>query len=256
MIIESEQINLKTIEALANEDALAIKVKNFISKDLANALTEKIMAEGYRHYINAPSIGRIGMAFYEAEGRPELLEEYFEKANYHINELRDRCSPYVSPIDLLRCKLDEQWPAGAHLENLYGKKMFVGLSRVVEPNVYFLAHHDIFSKDAADSYHAKSLRGQFACNVYLNMPNNGGEIQIWRNEISAREFDGMRGDSYGIDPALLGDPCVEIKPEIGDVVIFNSRKMHAVTPSKDDARLSLSCFIGYRGTHAPLTFWS
>lgn len=38
MIIESEQINLKTIEALANEDALAIKVKNFISKDFSECI--------------------------------------------------------------------------------------------------------------------------------------------------------------------------------------------------------------------------
>ena len=152
--------------------------------------------------------------------------------------------------------LDESWPAGAHLENLYGRKMYVGLSRVVKPGICFLAHHDIFAKDAPDSYQAKSLEAQFACNVYLNMPTEGGALQMWDHDISPDQFDEMRGDSYGIDPALLGPPTLEIRPEPGDFIMFNSRCMHSVTPGVDDPRLSLSFFVGYRGNASPLTFWS
>ncbi|WP_340614752.1 hypothetical protein [Xenorhabdus thailandensis] len=70
------------------------------------------------------------------------------------------------------------------------------------------------------------------------------------------EFDAMRGDSYGIEPSLLGEPALEIRPDVGDLLIFNSRCMHSVTAGVDDLRLSLSCFIGYRGTENPLSFWS
>lgn len=66
----------------------------------------------------------------------------------------------------------------------------------------------------------------------------------------------MRGDSYGIDPALLGEPTLEICPSPGDLIIFNSKRMHAVSPGSDDLRLSLSCFVGYRGPATPLSFWS
>jgi hypothetical protein len=139
-----------------------------------------------------------------------LIEDYFDRATRNIAELRNRCAPYSSPVDTLRCMFDEAWPAGAHLESLYGRKMYVGLSRVVKPGVCFLAHHDIFAKDAPDSFQARSLEAQFACNVYLNMPTEGGALQMWDHDISPEQFDEMRGDSYGIDPALLGTPSLDI----------------------------------------------
>ncbi|MBI3523205.1 MAG: 2OG-Fe(II) oxygenase [Betaproteobacteria bacterium] len=196
------------------------------------------------------------MAFYEAENRPEFLNQYFDASLENIEELRSRCAPYASPIDTLRCYLEEVWPAGAQLETLYGKKMFVGLSRVVEPDVYFLAHHDYFKKDAPDVFHTHSLAAQFACNVYLAMPPEGGDLHIWSKEIDPHEFDLLRGESYGIDPVLLGPPDLILKPSPGDIIIFNSRKMHAVTPGRAIPRVSLSCFIGYRGMHTPLAYWS
>lgn len=176
------------------------------------------------------------MAFYETESKLELIEKYFNEAKNHIDDLRTRCLPYTSPIDLLRCNLDEVWPAGAMLESLYGKKMFVGLSRVVEPNIKLLAHHDIFHKDAPTSYHTKSLIAQFAANIYLTLPATGGQIQIWNREITPADF--------------------EIAPKLGELILFNSQKIHAVTPGTTASRLSTSCFVGYRGSHLPLTYWS
>jgi 2OG-Fe(II) oxygenase superfamily len=256
MLLEANKLNASCIEKLARNEILAVLVKGFVEPGVAADLTEKILSRGYTHYTNAPSIGRIGMAFYEAEGNPSQVTTYFEQAEKNLTDLRDRCAPLMCPIDLLRCALDETWPAGAMLETLYGKKMYVGLSRVVEPGVTFLAHHDIFAKDAPDSFHARSLQAQIACNVYLSMPTDGGGLQIWANEIAATEFDTLRKDSYGISPEYLGQPQLNIRPEPGDLILFNSRLMHSVTPGKETPRLSLSCFIGYRGPAAPLSFWS
>lgn len=134
--------------------------------------------------------------------------------------------------------------------------MSVGLARVVKPGIRFLAHHDILARDAPDSYQAHSLDAQFACNLYLSMPAEGGALQMWNHDISPDRFDALRGDSYGIDPALLGAPALQVRPEPGDFIMFNSRCMHAVTPGVADPRLSLSFFVGYRGNASPLTFWS
>ncbi|MGC1496023.1 MAG: 2OG-Fe(II) oxygenase [Sulfitobacter sp.] len=254
--IETDCLSADILAALFDEAIIAVRIREFIDADTCRVLAKKVLGKGFHHYENAAEIGRIGMAFYEAENTPKLLEEYFEGANSRISDLRNRCAPYVNPIDILRCQLDEHWPAGAHLEKIYGKKMYVGLSRVVEPNVYFLAHHDYISKDAPDSFQARSVHMQFAANIYLQLPETGGETEIWDKELSPQEFDDMRGSSYGISPDLLGDPDVVVAPKIGDLVIFNSHKMHAVRPSLDVPRLSLSCFVGYRGDHAPITYWS
>lgn len=234
----------------------AVLIKKFIEPSLAAELAKKILDLGYEHYTNAPSIGRIGIAFYEAEGDPFKVSNYFEQASKNLADLRERCAPLMCPIDLLRCGLDETWPAGAMLETMYGKKMYVGLSRVVEPGVTFLAHHDIFAKDAPDSFHAHSLQAQIACNIYLNMPTEGGGLQIWSSEIAPDDFDSMRKDKYGISPEELGPPSLRIQPEPGDLILFNSRLMHSVASGHDLPRLSLSCFIGYRGPATPLSFWS
>ncbi|MDX7992364.1 2OG-Fe(II) oxygenase [Xenorhabdus littoralis] len=255
-IIEVDRLDVTCIQKLAGQEILAIRVKNFVPNILAVQLGEKILGSGFDKYLNAPSIGRIGMAFYEAENEPSRVANYFESVFKNIDELRQRCSPYFSPIDQLRCILDEVWPSGALLETLYGKKMYVGLSRVVTPGITFLAHHDIFAKDAPDSFRAKSIQAQFAANVYLSMPSKGGALQVWKNKLSPEEFDSMRGDNYGIEPSLLGEPTIEIQPNVGDLLIFNSQCMHAVTAGTDDLRLSLSCFIGYRGLAEPLSFWS
>lgn len=256
MVVEGDAIESADLSRLAHGEALALRVRHFIPADLAATLAERLLSDGFDHYVNAPSIGRIGMAFYETGNQPALLQSYFDTALQNVSMLRERCSPFLSPIDLLRCSLDEVWPAGASLEQLHGRKMFIGLSRVVEPDVCFLAHHDIFEKDAPECFHARSLQAQFACNVYLQVPKQGGMLQMWEKDLSPSQFDRLRGSSYGIEPRVLGAPDVEIVPEAGELVIFNSRKMHAVTPSRDVSRLSLSCFVGYRGEHAPLTYWS
>lgn len=105
------ELEYGAIERLVLGDALAICVRNFIDKNIAAKLAAQIVGHGFQKYLNAPSIGRIGMAFYEAENQPHLMADYFESVFDPIEELRERCTPYVSPVDLLRCVLDEVFAA-------------------------------------------------------------------------------------------------------------------------------------------------
>ncbi|WP_295462493.1 2OG-Fe(II) oxygenase [uncultured Pseudomonas sp.] len=256
MLLELDALDTESLNRLADERLLAVRIRRFVPRPLADDLGKQILGNGFATYANAPSIGRIGMAFYEAENQRAQMDDYFASVAHNLEELRRRCRPYLNPIDLVRCVLDEVWPAGARLQTLWGRKMYVGLSRVVKPGVRFLAHHDIFAKDAPGSAEAESVVTQLACNVYLTMPSQGGELQLWAKELAPDDFDALRGDSYGIEPDLLGPPSLTIRPEPGDLILFNSRRMHAVTPGNDQPRLSLSCFVGYRGAAEPLTYWS
>jgi predicted 2-oxoglutarate/Fe(II)-dependent dioxygenase YbiX len=66
----------------------------------------------------------------------------------------------------------------------------------------------------------------------------------------------MRGNDYGVQVERLGEPDLVVRPDPGDLLMFNSRKMHAVSPGTGHNRLAVSCFVGYRGDNLPLTFWS
>ena len=101
MLLEATKLSGSCIEKLARKEVLAVLVKGFIEPGIAADLTEKILSRGYTHYTNAPSIGRIGMAFYEAEGNPSQVTTYFEQAEKNLTDLRNRCAPLMCPIDLL-----------------------------------------------------------------------------------------------------------------------------------------------------------
>ncbi len=240
---------------LANEEVLAIRVKGFLPEPLAVQLGDKILAPGFEGYINAPSIGRIGMAFYEAENQPLLIEDYFERATRNIAELRERCAPTPRrSIPCAACSTSPGRPALIWKTSMAARCMSAchGWSNPV-------------CVPRSSRHFRQGRPGQ------LSGPQPGGAVRLQRvpehadrgrcaadvdDDISPDRFDEMRGDSYGIDPALLGPPTLEVRPEPGDFIMFNSRCMHSVTPGVADPRLSLSFFVGYRGNASPLTFWS
>ena len=168
---------------------------------------------------------------------------------------REFFEPYLSPMDRLRLELDEEWKHGASLLDLGDGKMFCGLFRVLSGGV--LAHEDKLERDHHRELPERlNYTAQLAANIYLNVPDQGGNILSWNKSLGDHEYDELRGDSYGIEPKLLGPESSSIKPCTGDLIFFNPRKPHAITPSKGGERVTISTFILYGGSKKPLYFWS
>jgi len=249
-------LNADHIRALARNEIRIIQVQSFVSRAAAQVISGGAVELGYKPYINVDNVRRIGMAYYETEHEDGLIKQYFASARSCLEQLRAACDPVGSPMDTVRCLLDEVWPAGANLQTLFGKKMFVGLSRMVEPETTFLAHHDIFADDAPGMSESESVVSQFGANVYVQMPEKGGELLMWHRNMSTAEFDEMRAGEYGIHIDKLPRPDVVLKPGVGDLLIFDAHKLHAVASPKDRARFALSFFVAYRGDDQALTYWS
>lgn len=252
----ASKLSQQHLLALAHNEVRVIHVKGFASPEASQTISGGQTDLGFRAYINVDQVRRIGMAFYETENKEDLIEDYFAVVHENQNAFRDACRPFGSPLDTFRCLLDEVWPAGANLQTILGRKMFVGLSRMVEPNTTFLAHHDIFAEDAPGHMEAESLKAQFAANIYFQVPEKGGELLMWHRHMTTKEFDERRKGQYGIAINELPEPDVVIKPGTGDLLIFDSRRIHAVASPQDQARVAVSFFIGYRGDDEPLTYWS
>lgn len=254
--VQASELTSDLLHDLCTGKIQALQVKNYYPKEIAGQISERLLAAGNGHYINAPSIGRIGMAYFEASGKAALLNKYYNDAIRNINSIRDAFHPYYSPLDKFRLELQEQWLPGCNIESIDNKKMFVGLCRIVDENIDFLPHQDIFSRDAAGSNIASSLVSQIAVNIYLQMAPKGGELEMWDLLMPTEEYDRLRNGSYGIPRGAIGPAHLTIKPEVGDLILFNANKFHAVRSSIGGKRISISCFMGFRGVNKPLTVWS
>jgi 2OG-Fe(II) oxygenase superfamily len=249
-------LSVQNLKDLISNRIQILRIPDFIDKQACHIISAGLQKNGYNDYLNAPSVGRIGMSYFETGLKPDLIQHYFDNAIGNIEVLRQACYPYPCPVDTLRCRLDEQWPAGCHLQTLYNQKMFVGLSRSMKPHTPLLPHHDMFGRHAPNTPESTSLISQFGMNVYVDVPAEGGELAMWMDEISDQEFLKKRGDHYAIPLELLKAPDFSIKPNNGDLILFNARKLHAVLPGSGTDRLTLSAFLGYRGDANSLTVWS
>ena len=101
-----------------------------------------------------------------------------------------------------------------------------------------------------------SVTSQAAANIYLQLPSLGGSLQIWSEELTKEEYEEQAQDSYGLQRSSLPSPTISIMPKVGDLIIFNSKKLHAISIGVGSRRITMSCFIGYGGPNAPLQYWS
>lgn len=187
-----------------------------------------------------------------------MKSRYFSEALKNSQAIRRIFSPYQQPIDTVRVCLDEIWPEGATLRTHNEKKMFAGLCRALENGQSIIPHEDKFERDVPQDGSDKVLpeKGQIAFNIYLQNPKKGGELELYTESLATEEYDRLRGDSYGIDRALLPEPAIRLKPEEGELILFNARNLHSVSPIVGDTRLSISSFITQETENGTLKFWS
>lgn len=234
----------------------AVVVKNFTDSKICNVASQKLMSSQIKEYTNAPGIGRVGISFFETSNNHEMEKAYFDQALKNINDTRKIFHPHPSPMDRLRLILDEIWPAGSNLDTRNRQKMFVGLCRSLENSREILPHEDVLERDDPSNLGQPPLKVQIAANVYLQVPEKGGELELYPTKHTTELYDALRKNSYGISRDKLPKPMLTIKPETGDLVIFDANHTHSVAKVEGVVRLTISNFIGYRGDDYPLKVWS
>lgn len=259
--MQAFEIDIDQIKSLLNDEAQILKIKSPYDEKTAEQIKYKItssMAMGY--YSNAPRIGRIGMAFFESIQSPEKRDFYYKNTEKWNRELQQSCFPFLSPIDYIKSQLDLAWPSGAKLASFDGQKMFSGLARIFKEGASAEPHQDIFLRDAPELGHKLKIKEQIAFNIYLDMPEEGGEIELWNWKAKDSDFENLRNSnpslSYAFDRNKIPSCDITYKPKKGDILLFNPRHVHAVTACFGKPRLTISTFIGYTGDDDPLVLWS
>jgi 2OG-Fe(II) oxygenase superfamily len=264
----AKSLMFKDVLELLQGKYLALCIPNYYPQAEAQEVSEELIKQKtLERYLRAPDVGvqRTGITFFETNGSVELLERYYEQARFLIKNLRQACFPYLSPIDKLRLDLGDIWLPGASIENIHGRTMLAGIARVFEDGCELPPHQDILLRDVLDAGIAptrpyEDLITQLSSNIYLRIPEIGGELEIWDSKPTIAEQQAIRDEEYEyegiIDKVNLPPATVAIRPEVGDLILFDSGRIHAVRPSQGGSRASMSIFIGYRGQDKPLTYWS
>jgi len=269
-------VSLKTANTLLVSDLMdlfeekiyALRVLNYYPLAQAEQVSQKLIQDvNLERYRRVPDLGviRSGITFFETNGSIDMLERYYKEAPEFIQNLRKNCFPFLSPIDKLRLDLGDMWLAGAYIEDIHQRRMLAGISRVFEDGFELPPHQDMLVRDILDgalppSRLYEDLKTQVSGNVYLRCPEVGGELEIWDLKPDRVEQQSIRDDEYQyegiIDRESLPSPAVVIKPEVGDLILFDSGRIHAVRSSVGGPRVSVSMFVGYRGVDKPLTYWN
>lgn len=256
LLTTKEDFSHEHILSVAKKENFAVLVKNFCSEDGLRVARQQLT--DYRSQEQSTVDGdfwRLGFPYSEITD-DETRAKYHAEAPGSIARLRGMFAPYASPLDELRLLLDERWQAGAELLRIGGKRCFVGVCRFQGSSVDLVPHSDRVERFLPAGYES-DLQAQLSTNIYVNVPENGGELELWDLELDEDAYAELVGDrAYGIDRDRLPPPTSVVKPEPGDLALLNPRLIHAVSPSQDSTRITIGSFIGYQGEDRPLAYWS
>ncbi|GAA4642380.1 2OG-Fe(II) oxygenase [Gordonia humi] len=250
----AEEFSADHLLRLLKGDVFAVRVTGLVDAVALDGLRERLVGrDDHGPLATDPQFRRIGQAF--SETRDGAESTYFDHAAGHRRDLRARAAPYPYPSDTVRILLDEAWPSGATLLSWHSRKFFVGVARYQQAGVDLEPHTDNLHRNLPDD--DLGIRRQLSVNVYLDVPDAGGELEIWDAYPSEDDYRGLSGERvWGIDRADVGEPALTVRPTIGDAIFIDPRRVHAVAPSADRPRVTVGVFIGVRGGDEPLAVWS
>jgi hypothetical protein len=159
----------------------------------------------------------------------------------------------VDPFALCRDALGAHWPGHVKVGRHRGRELGAGVAR--EPNQGFVVHFDDALREFSDDLLDVNLVAQFAFNLYLSVPEAGGETVVWRHRWEPSDEAFRLPCSYGYSDEVVGDAeSFELKPAVGQALLFNPRFFHAVRPSEDSRRIALGFSMGLSDTGELLTW--
>ncbi len=261
-ILNTSLLEAKAVKALLKGELLAIRIYPFIEPTLSITWKRKIKESGgFTRYSVAPNVEvqRSGYSFFETRNSDERTERYYEAAAETQPLMDSIFAPTPDPLYTLHDKMRKMWPTGAQAENITGRDMVPGAIRIYEADaVHGLPpHQDLLVQDAPESPRAQSMLGQLAANVYLDVANEGGELELWNYEPTQEQVKEIWISEIGaLDKSKIPAEQVVLKPRPLELILFRSTCIHSVRPSKGGIRSTASAFFGYYGDDKPLTYWA
>ena len=240
---------------------LALRVFPFVGSNTCKKWQKDLKSKGtLSRYSNAEDVpvNRIGMTLFETENKAEKIVEYLEVGQKTQDAIRDIFGA-INPLDQIINTLNSSWTFGCQIQELSNKKMNPGIIRSFEAssNGGLPPHIDSLLKDLPDSHEFDNIQCQLAANLYFDISETGGALELWNYAPSENELENLYTGSYDfIDTTKIPVASKKLLPKQGELILFRSNCVHAVNSSQGGTRSAASCFIGYYDKLSALTVWA
>lgn len=231
-----------------------ICVPGFLSRKECQDLSRRAEELEFKDYLNVtPRIGRVGITVFEYDsiGKPGYFAAV-EQANGRIANITDGiCNPLQRVINWLKTMSSQGQVSVAH-EPGFGP-YFAGLFRRIEEGT--LIHVD-FAPAEHPHWSVAQVTSQLAFNIYIKCPDaEPGIVRIWKKQWNAHDDAQKIQGSYGYTPNVVENvPSAEIVPQLGMLMVINTRNFHHVSPAAG-TRIAISSAIG-RMPNGDVVLWS
>jgi hypothetical protein len=263
-VLEDAELTFAGVKALIDDDVLVLRTRHFCSSRtcavIAAYVGESALEEYY--YVSdsgvdakrtALGVQRIGTPFSSTYFDNRGAEVYHARAVDSMDAVRRVCAPDENPIDRLAGTLGKIWPHGCNIGLFpdHNRPMWAGICRTIRADssetVGRQPHFDCLPDTILP------LSRQLSANIYVKLPDTGGELEIW----DVPEFNRAAISATGPGDDLRSQlPApVLVSPTKCELVMFNTRKPHAIRSFPSGCRTSIQCFIGVKPDGA-LVLWS
>jgi hypothetical protein len=223
--------------ALIESRIPAVRIDDFATDAERRQLLEGLLGHACRTS-SIKQVTRLGISQYE-QGLRATKEGYFAQARQLDKDFSRIFTQSFPPLQRLIGKLGEAgFDADIMCEPGLGR-YFAGNGKL--RNGFSPIHVDFAAQDSA-GWAIAAAKAQLAWNLYLRIPEQGGELLLWDKLWTPQDDVHKARDSYYYnDEVVRGAPMLTVSVRPGEVILINSRNYHAVTQAQD--RLAFGSFI-------------
>jgi 2OG-Fe(II) oxygenase superfamily len=241
-------LTAESFTALLHREMLALRVRGYFD------VTPDAVARAVSALEPVEGANRQPVSYGAAT--PDLLsaprERYFERARSQAAALGEIFGNQPTPFTLLQRDLARLWGAGVEIARIDGGTMAPGTIRYFRPGDLMNPHVDLKEHLVGDICSFARL----AVNLYLAVPPDGGSLELWEVPPTDEQLERWHLADYSLDREQIGSPDLVVHPAAGDLILFHSDQIHAVSEVRSGFRLTASCFLGIRELDHPVRIFA
>ena len=248
------ELSRESLSALLANEIPAIRVRDFATSSECAAFATAMRGGNLRSYGVDREIGYIGLAQYEFRWGKDK-KDYFAAVPKAFADQRAVFAQSFDAMARFIATLQAVWPAPVTLaEDEYGP-YFAGIIRFASAGIDLHADYAPFNMPG---YAVADITAQLAWNLFVEAPTTGGVTTVHNSPWTPTLQDDAPPKSYGLPREdVASAETFDYRAAVGDVVIFNSRNPHEVSPggaAETQGRLQIGSFVGRRPDDALVLF--